>query len=337
MTLAVPTLFDTPAAVDALRAAFGNAPVTGARRIIGGFSGADVFRLEAEGCAWLLRAPKARDALRDPERWLPCLRIAAEAGIAPPLRYADPQTGACITRFVEGRPLAEGFDGPREAMIAALGALARRLHATPPFPRFVDYMDGMADMIGQLRSSALLASEALDEELAGYDELDRACRALAPEPVSSHNDLNPRNILVEDGRLWVVDWEAAFLADRYVDLAALANNTTRDDAELAVLTHAYFGGPPTEAQSARLFLARQLNHVFYGVAFLSGLAGERPDARLAPEGIAADLREVRLALAQGRFPLDSWDGRVVYGLAHLRAARANLASGRFAEAVRLAR
>ena len=40
MTLAVPTLFDTPAAVDALRAAFGNAPVTGARRIIGGFSGA---------------------------------------------------------------------------------------------------------------------------------------------------------------------------------------------------------------------------------------------------------------------------------------------------------
>jgi aminoglycoside phosphotransferase (APT) family kinase protein len=337
MTLHDPVLIDHPHAAQALRAAFGAAPVTGVRRVTGGFSGARVFRLEAEGGAWLLRLPNGRDAFRDPARWIPCLRIAAEAGIAPPLRYADLDTGACITRFIEGRPLAEGYGTPRAAMIGSLGAMARRLHATPAFPPLVDYMDGMAGLIDELRRTGLLTTAALDQELAGYDALNRAYRALSPEPVSSHNDLNPRNILVEDGRLWVVDWEAAFLADRYVDLATLANNMTRDEAELAVLTAAYFGRPPSPAESARLFLARQVNRVFYGVMFLSGLAAERPAARIAPGEVQADLDAVRQALAQGRFPLDTCDGRLVYGLAHLRAARASLADLRFAEAVRLAR
>ncbi len=143
MTLADPSLFDIPHAAAALRAAFGNAPVTGVRPIAGGFSGAQVFRLEAEGGVWLLRLANGRDAFRDPARWFECLRIAAAAGIAPPLRYADAETGACITRFIEGRPLAEGFGMPRSAMIAALGALAGRLHATAAFPPLVDYMDGM--------------------------------------------------------------------------------------------------------------------------------------------------------------------------------------------------
>lgn len=337
MTLVTSPLTDIPHAAEALRAAFGGSPVTDVRPITGGFSGARVFRVEAEGRPWLLRLPIGHDAVRDPARWLPCLQIAAEAGIAPPLRYADLATGACITAFIEGRPLAEGFAGPRRPMIEALGALARRLHATPAFPPLVDYMDGMAGLIDQLRSLDLMSAEALELELTGYADLDRAYRGLAPEPVSSHNDLNPRNILVEGERFWVVDWEAAFLADRYVDLATLANNATRDDAELAVLTAAYFGRAPTSAETARLFLARQVNRVFYGVMFLSGLAAERPEARIAPAQIDADLTEVRQALGEGRFPLDSWDGRLVYGLAQLRAARTNLAGPLFAETVRLAR
>jgi thiamine kinase-like enzyme len=35
--------------------------------------------------------------------------------------------------------------------------------------------------------------------------------------VSRHNDLKPENILFDGDRVWLVDWEAAFLSDRYVD------------------------------------------------------------------------------------------------------------------------
>ena len=42
-------------------------------------------------------------------------------------------------------------------------------------------------------------------------------------------------------RVWFVDWEAAFRADRFVDLASLANWFCRDEAEETDLLAAYFG------------------------------------------------------------------------------------------------
>lgn len=328
---------DFAAISKALRAAFGEAEISSLSPVTGGLSGARLFRLQAEDRAWLLRMDGARDMFRDPIRWHRCMQIAAEAGLAPAVRHADPESGVTITAFVEGRPLAEGYAISRATMIGAAGALVRRLHATPPFPPLVDYMDGMAAVIGQLRATGLISDGALDALLAGYDALDRAYRDLQPEQVSSHNDLNPRNILHDGGRLWLIDWESAFLADRYVDLACLANVMVRDTAELGLLMGAYFGRAASEAEMARLFLARQINHVFYGVMFLSGAAAERPGARIAPEAVEADLADIHQALSEGRFELDAWDGRITYGFARLAAARRNLASPLFAEAVRLAR
>ena len=55
--------------------------------------------------------------------------------------------------------------------------------------------------------------------------------------VSSHNDLfKPDNILFDGQRIWLVDWEAAFLNDPYADLAAVANQVvTNDEEEMAYL------------------------------------------------------------------------------------------------------
>lgn len=327
---------DSAAISAALRAAFGEAEVSSLSPVTGGLSGARLFRLEAEGRAWLLRIDGARDVFRDPIRWHRCMRAAAEAGLAPAVRHADPDSGVTITAFVDGRPLAEGYEAPRATMISAAGDLVRQLHATPAFPPLVDYMDGMAAVIGQLRATGLIADRALDAELSGYEALDRAYRGLRPEQVSSHNDLNPRNILHDGSRLWLIDWESAFLADRYVDLASLANVMVRDTTELGLLTEAYFGRAATEAEAARLFLARQVNHVFYGVIFLSGAAAERPGDSITPEAIEADLADIHQSLAEGRFDLDAWESRIAYGLARLRAARNNLASPLFPEGVRLA-
>ncbi|WP_163592603.1 phosphotransferase, partial [Klebsiella pneumoniae] len=88
-------------------------------------------------------------------------------------------------------------------------------------------------------------------------------RGLEPAPVSSHNDLNPRNILYDGRRLWLVDWEAAFLPDRYFDLAALANFFTATPEDEVLLQATYWSAPPREAQAARLYLARQVNHLYY--------------------------------------------------------------------------
>jgi hypothetical protein len=60
--------------------------------------------------------------------------------------------------------------------------------------------------------------------------------------VSSHNDFfKPDNILFDGHRLWLVDWEAAFLNDRYADLAVVASLVVTNDAEERVYLQEYFG------------------------------------------------------------------------------------------------
>ena len=107
--------------------------------------------------------------------------------------------------------------------------------------------------------------------------------------VSSHNDLfKPDNMLFDGQHVWVIDWEAAFLNDRYADLAAIANQIVADeDEELAYLTE-YFGRPPDEYQGARFYVMQQIAHVFYTMAFLHigpwGATGEPIDwSEPAPE------------------------------------------------------
>lgn len=56
----------------------------------------------------------------------------------------------------------------------------RTLHALPPFPKVVNYLD------------------AVD----GYPRHD-------PDRVSSRNELKPENILFDGHRIWLVDWEVA--------------------------------------------------------------------------------------------------------------------------------
>jgi thiamine kinase-like enzyme len=57
--------------------------------------------------------------------------------------------------------------------------------------------------------------------------------------VSSHNDLKPENILLDGDCVWLVDWEAAFLNDRYVDLAVVANFAVNSEADEQAYLHRY--------------------------------------------------------------------------------------------------
>lgn len=326
------------AAMDrALTAAFGPSVVTSMSPVTGGMSGAALFRVGVDGDDYLLRLEPPGDAFRDPFRGHACMRIAAEASLAPRLRYTSADDGVAIMDFIGERPLGAARGGDRGALLFELGRLVGALHATPPFPTLMDYLDGLEALIGSLHRHGLLPPDDITPTLEAYGALATAYRRLAPDLVSSHNDINPRNVLYDGQRLWLVDWESAFLADRYVDLAAVIGFFARDAVEEHALLHAYFGAPATEAQQARLYLARQISHVFYGVMLLSAAAAERPAAG-EPEGAGGpSLAEIHRALAANAFDLDSRAGRVAYGRARLRAVREGVADARFAWAVGAAR
>jgi thiamine kinase-like enzyme len=320
------------AAVDrALTAAFGTTVLDSATPLTGGLSDALIYKVRVGGIAYLLRVEGSTDAFRDPARWHVCMGLAAQAFLAPRVRYACAADGVAIMDFIPERSLTLDYAGSKSDLVVELAQAVRALHQTPAFPSLVDYLDGMAAIIGQFQAAAPVAPEAVAELFSRYRDLAAVYRTLEPDLVSSHNDLNPRNVLYDGARLWLVDWESAFLADRWVDLAAVANFFTADAEGEELLLRTYFGETPDERRRARMLLARQINHVFYGLIFLIGAAAERPVQ--SPTLDAPPLADLHRAISEGEFTLGPWEERVTYGKARLNAALAGMRSPQFAEAV----
>lgn len=317
----------------ALLGAFGTIELDAAAPMSGGLSGAALYRIRVGGIAYVLRIEAPAHAFGDPARGYVCMRAAAEAFLAPRVRYADAADGVAIMDLVPQYSLALDYPGDGGPLIVELAQATRVLHRTPAFPPLVDYMDGIRALIAQHRASGILDTGVTGDLFAAFAELTVAYRTRDADRVSSHNDLNPGNILYDGARLWLVDWESAFLADRYVDLATLANWFARDAAGEDLLLRTYFGAEPTADQRARLYLMRQVNHVFYGIVMLNGAAAERPGARLADRDLSGPgLAELGERLAMGDFGLQAWDDRVTYAKARLAAALAGLRAPAFTAA-----
>ena len=323
-----------PAVVRAMMGAFGTTQIASVTPMKGGLSGADLFRIEVSGIGYVLRIEPPAHDFGDPARSFVCMRTAAEARLAPLVRYADPVDGVAIMDLVDQRSLALDYPGDGGPLIVELARTVRALHATPAFPPLVDYLVGMRMVIGQHLQSGLLSPEVTRPVLARYAELAAVYGTADNDRVSSHNDLNPGNVLYDGTRLWLVDWEASFLADRYVDLATVASWFTRDAAGEDLLLTTYFGATPSPEQRARFYLMQQINHVFYGMIMLNGAAAERPGVRLPDQDLSgAGLVELGGRLATGDFALQAWDDRVTYGKARLAAALEGMQGPTFEDAM----
>jgi hypothetical protein len=303
----------------ALERVFGTAEPHSVVPVGGGLSEALVLRVAHQGQTALLRIEQPPDGLRDPVRQYACLRAAASAGIAPELLYADAEGGVAISRFIEARPLAE-HGGGRAGLLQEVAQLAAGIRATPPFPPLVPFLDGVDSLVERLEGFGLIDPRAIAPHLGRYREIRNAYPWDAAALVSSHNDLHPRNLVYDGGRLWVVDWEAAFRNDPYVDLAVAANFFGADKAEERLLLETSFGAPPEPQVRARFSAMRQLCRVYHGVVLINSAAaaGCAPSTQ-ARSMAAPPLEEVRRALGEGRLDLAQPEQRLVLGKAMLGA------------------
>ena len=96
----------------------------------------------------------------------------------------------------------------------------------------------------KFQAANILPKAESEEFFARYAELAAVYPHDDAEMVSSHNDLfKPDNILFDGQRVWLVDWEAAFLNDRYADLAVVANQVVTNDEEEVALSSRNISGP----------------------------------------------------------------------------------------------
>ena len=313
----------------ALRTTFGASAARDFQPIKGGVSGALICRFDVHERKYVLRIEPERVALHDRERGFACMAAAAAAGAAPPVHYCDPETGVAIMDFVSTRPLSE-HPGGATGLARALGALISKVQATPPFPMFGSYPEVIGSVLATLSKSSFFAAGQLDPHAEGLARIFTALSWDASSLVSCHNDPNPRNILFDGERVWLVDWEVAFRNDPLADLAILTTELVEAPDLADVLLESAFGRMPNDRLRARLGVIRLLTRLFYGCIVLDSLAGTLrsvPDVGPAASSPAA----FRAAVAEGRLASGSPEVAYAFGQMSLAAFIDGLAAPEFSE------
>lgn len=132
-------------------------------------------------------------------------------GLPQPLDFL-PECGALIMQRLDGRPLAECRSTGLAQFEASLNLLAE-LHRSDVKPEIrrssraiVRSAERKVERIAELAPNhAVLAKEVADAI--------NAARVKERELVPSHGDFSPRNVLVGEGRLTLIDWDRLQLAD----------------------------------------------------------------------------------------------------------------------------
>ena len=265
----------SPAIVEALRAAFGDAPVGPPRALGGGRSGAAVLAFDVAGAPYVLRRanPDRIDHASRTAREIACVRIASALGVAPRVVHVDEHAGIVIAERAESAPFGRSA-WSRPDRIAHVASALRRLHEGPAFPSGPGLMTLLHGLEQLLRART---GRGLAEDLvAALTEASHATRRWA-ESAPCHGDLNPGNILELPDRACFVDWENACTSDPFLDLGQLGVFAFPAlDARDALLA-AYLRRPPSAEELARATVGRVMALGVYSAAFTM-LDGSRESA-----------------------------------------------------------
>ncbi|HEX4452741.1 MAG TPA: phosphotransferase [Kofleriaceae bacterium] len=291
-------------------------------RIPTGLSGAEVYRVERDGHAYVLKIATTAE----PADWrtkLAVLQLAADAGLAPRVVHVDAARRAVVSELVVDRGLMPFLMTPatRPHAIAALGRTIRRVHELP-IPTGAPPAEPHAFLE---RVAASFTAGYAPEFARAY--VERVLAEPAPsrdEPlVMSHNDLNPTNAIFDGERIVLLDWDTAAPNDRYHDLASVSLFLRFDDATSLALVAAY--GEPAAALPDRFTYARRLVAAMCGTIFLhlarvGGHTGASGDETL--DGCAG-LADVYAKLRMGELDVAKPAGQWQLGLALIKAGAAS--------------
>jgi hypothetical protein len=218
--------------------------------------------------------------------------------------------------FIETRPLS-GFPGGHAAFIVSFGDLLARVQEAPRFPGLPDYPEVARWMLQGVEAAGLVKPGLLAPHLERLAHIRARLPWNRDRFVPTHNDPNPRNLLFDGQRLWLVDWELGAMNDPLVDVAIGATEYAETPELEDLLLRSTFGRTPDDNLRARLAVVRLLTRVFYGAIVLDSLKGRLPaqadgslDA-LTPQGF-------RAAVAEGRYVSGSPD--IAYAFAKMQLA-----------------
>lgn len=289
-----------------------------------GLSGAGVYRVEANGEAFVLKIVGGDVSLDAWRSNLHIQQLAANAGLAPRVIHVDEARRAVLSAFVVAQALPAFYGDPRthDAALMQLGRMLRRLHDLP-LPVEVDAADPrdfLATLWAGIGENFALPAFVRD---AVRCVLTQEAPARERALVLSHNDVNPTNLVYDGEHLLLLDWQTAGPNDPYYDLAAISVFLRMEERTCQKLLAAYDGEPVSNIP-ARFTYNRRLAAVLCGTMLLS-LARQQgyPGATGAEtRDTTPSLSEFYQRLQSGALSIATGEGQWEFGLALVKESLA---------------
>ncbi|MBB6498816.1 phosphotransferase [Pedobacter cryoconitis] len=311
----------------ALLQAFNTATVSDIIQLTGGLSSSLVYKIIVNDRPYVLKLDKEINPYSAMEPT--CAELAARAGVSPPIYYLNHAEGISVTGFVNPIPLRTAYTSS-DLLIKELAGTIRAIHAIPLFTKENNLLETVDGLIGGFKISKMLSGPVFDECDHYYGIIRKHYPWHDEDKVSSHNDLNPNNMVCDGQKIWVIDWDAAFKNDRYVDLAIAANFFVHTAEQEEQLLQGYFGDSLSEYNSSRFFIMRQITNIVYAMLmFKLADSSKVPGTAHDPEMQHVNLKEVMEGLGTGKLDLGSYQGQLLYGKAIFNEGLKNMRSPRF--------
>jgi thiamine kinase-like enzyme len=233
-----------------------------------------------------------------------------------------------ITDFITEQPFS--IAAAKEMM----PHLLRKLHSLPKFPFRNNYFESMEKLASQLQAANIVPADEIKDVFEIYERIAGVYPKNDIENrVSCHNDTKPENIVFDGQRPWLVDWESAFLNDRYLDLTIVANFVVMNEKAEAAYLQAYFEEAVDEYKHARFFLMQAILHFYYFIFLMLFDRGEKPIDinKINKRGF----REFHNGIWDGAISLADTDAKREYAMLHIEEFRLKVQTKRFEESLRI--
>jgi thiamine kinase len=213
------------------------------------------YRVTRDGQEYALRLPIAdAGAIALDRAWeAELLQLAADAQLAPAVRFHDALRGILLSDWVAGHTWAAA-EVESDAGIAGMAGLLRRVHALPmPLPAH-----GMSPADWVSHYDSLSANAEPKHRSMAASCLNEWAALPAAAAVVCHGDLHALNMLQTGDSLRLLDWEYAHVSEPFWDLAGWCANGDLNDGARRRLLDDYLERPATPQLWRRLELLRWL-------------------------------------------------------------------------------
>jgi len=177
------------------------------------------YKVTTDSQTYLVRKLLSNELDREKEYLLQ--QQAAALGLSPKIIYFDREDQVMMMPFIEGVH-HQTLDIPQ---LTALVDTLKQLHGN------LHYDEAPIDLEMAIKSKEESITEAF-ETIRNYPN----------ETVICHNDLNPRNILWQAEKPYMLDFEYAGMNDCYFDLAAVSVEFNLTKEQERYMLHRYFEG-----------------------------------------------------------------------------------------------